>query len=139
MPPKLCAMKFQGTKAELERRIDFVDVHLRDVPHGQTVRTGDGPERRLTMRETFAHILEYLDRIDPDSIVRVDHGRARWRSSVAGSMRATRRIPSAAWAKGGAAGSAVPACGGTFEARRDEDFRLVRKRVARFRIEAESR
>ena len=84
MPPKLCAMKFQGTKAELERRIDFVDIHLRDVPHGQTIRTGDGPERRLTMRETFAHILEYLDRIDPDRIVSVDLApfEEYWRQTV---------------------------------------------------------
>ena len=84
MPPKLCAMKFQRTKAELERWIDFVDVHLRDVPHGQTVRTGDGPERRLTMRETFAPILEYFDRIDPDSIVSVDLApfEEYWRQTV---------------------------------------------------------
>ena len=84
MPPKLCAMKFQGTKAELERWIDFVDIHLRDVPHGQTIRTGDGPERRLTMRETFAHILEYLDRIDPDRIVSVDLApfEEYWRQTV---------------------------------------------------------
>ena len=77
-------MKFQGTKAELERRIDFVDIHLRDVPHGQTVHTGDGPERRLTMRETFAHILEYLDRIDPDRIVSVDLApfEEYWRQTV---------------------------------------------------------
>ena len=62
--------KFRGTKADLERWIDWVDDNLRHVPHGQTVRYGDGPERRLTMREMFT--LERLDRLGPDAVVTVD-------------------------------------------------------------------
>ena len=64
--------KFRGTKADLERWIDWVDDNLRHVPHGQTVRYGDGPERRLTVREMFTHILEPLDRLGPDAVVTVD-------------------------------------------------------------------
>ena len=63
-------MKFRGTKADLERWIDWVDDNLRHVPHGQTVRSGDGPERRLTVREMFTHVLDHLDRLGPDAVVR---------------------------------------------------------------------
>ena len=65
-------MKFRGTKADLERWIDWVDDNLRHVPHGQTVRSGDGPERRLTVREMFTHVLDHLDRLGPDAVVRGD-------------------------------------------------------------------
>ena len=48
---------------------DGVDDHLRHVAHGQTVRSGDGPEHRLTVREMFRHV---LDRLGPDATVTVD-------------------------------------------------------------------
>ncbi len=62
-------MRFRGTKADLEHWIDWVDDHLRHVAHGQTVRSGDGPEHRLTVREMFRHV---LDPLGPDAIVTVD-------------------------------------------------------------------
>ena len=65
-------MKFRGTKADLERWIDWVDDNLCHVPHGQTVRYGDGPERRLTVREMFTHVLERLGRLGPDAVVTGD-------------------------------------------------------------------
>ena len=74
--------KFRGTKADLERWIDWVDDKLRHVPHDQTVRYGNGPERRLTMREMFP--LERLDRLGPDAVVTVDRApfERYWRQTM---------------------------------------------------------
>ena len=77
-------MKFQGTKADFERWIDWIDDNLRGVLHGETVRSANGLEQRFTAREMFAHILQHWDRIGPDTIAKINLApfEERWRQTA---------------------------------------------------------
>ena len=72
---------------------------MQHVPHRQTIQVGDGPERRLTLREMFQHILDTLDRKrpGPDTVVQFDKApyEAYWRQTYLSAFPRERRSGSA--------------------------------------------